>query len=103
MTKLSTSRTWEFLRLIESNTRVATARRAGKLVERLEGCAFDSCEGIQDLATPDGVEKLLDHLRTHPSRPKYSDEDGLFTTSSTISSVSQERKSWITKRDSTFC
>ena len=24
-----------------------------------------SCEGIQDLETPDGVENLLDHLRTH--------------------------------------
>ena len=31
----------------------------------LVGCAFDSCEGIQDLDTPDGVESLLDHLRTH--------------------------------------
>ena len=34
-------------------------------MERLEGRAFDSCEGIQDLETPDGVENLLDHLRTH--------------------------------------
>ena len=40
-------------------------RRAGKLVERLEGRAFDSCQGIQDLETPNGVENLLDHLRTH--------------------------------------
>ena len=47
------------------NTRVVPARRAGKLVERLEGRAFDSCEGIQDLETPNGVENLLDHLRTH--------------------------------------
>ena len=34
-------------------------------MERLEGRAFDSCEGTQDLETPDGVENLLDHLRTH--------------------------------------
>ena len=27
--------------------------------------AVDSCEGIQDLETPNGVENLLDHLRTH--------------------------------------
>ena len=40
-------------------------RRAGELLERLERRAFDSCEGIQDLETPDGVEHLLDHLRTH--------------------------------------
>ena len=40
-------------------------REAGKLLERLEGRAFDSCEGIQDLETPTGVENLLDHLRTH--------------------------------------
>ena len=48
-----------------SNTRVVPARRAGKLVERLVRRAFDSCEGIQDLESPDGVENLLDHLRTH--------------------------------------
>ena len=48
-----------------SSTRVVPARRAGKLVERVEGRAFDSCEGIQDLETPDGVENLLHHLRLH--------------------------------------
>ena len=48
-----------------SNTREAPERRAGKLVERLEVRAIDSCEGIQDLRTPNGVENLLDHLRTH--------------------------------------
>ena len=53
------------VRLFVSNTRVAPERRAGKLLERLEARAFDSCEGIQDLETPNGVEKLLDHLRTH--------------------------------------
>ena len=31
--------------------------KAGTLLERLEGRALDSCEGIQDLETPDGVEK----------------------------------------------
>ena len=31
----------------------------------LEGRPFDSCEGIQNLERPDGVENLLDHLRTH--------------------------------------
>ena len=34
-------------------------------MERLEARAFDSCEGIQDLETPNCVENLLDHLRTH--------------------------------------
>ena len=34
-------------------------------MERPEGRAFDSCEGIQDFETPNGVENLLDHLRTH--------------------------------------
>ena len=53
------------VRLFVSNTRVAPERRAGKLLERLEARAFDSCEGIQDLETPNGVENLLDHLRTH--------------------------------------
>ena len=53
------------VRLFFSNTRVAPQRRAGELFERLEGRTFDSCEGIQDLETPNGVEKLLDLLRTH--------------------------------------
>ena len=48
-----------------SNTRVAPPRRAGKLVDRLEGRAFDPCEGIQDLEIWNGVENLLDHMRTH--------------------------------------
>ena len=34
-------------------------------MERLEVRASDSCEGIQDLETPNGVENLLDHLGTH--------------------------------------
>ena len=33
--------------------------------ERLEGRAFDSCEGIQDSEPPHSVEHLLDHCRTH--------------------------------------
>ena len=37
------------VRLFVSSTQVAPERRAGKLVERLEGRAFDSCEGIQEL------------------------------------------------------
>ena len=53
------------VRLLVSNTRVAQERRAGKLFERLEGRAFDSCEGIRVLETPNGVENLLDHLRIH--------------------------------------
>ena len=44
------------VRLFVSNTRVAPETRAGKLLERLEGRAFDSCEGFQDLETPNGVE-----------------------------------------------
>ena len=51
------------VRLFASNTQVASEKRAGKLLERLEERAFESCEGIQDLETPNGVEKLLDHLR----------------------------------------
>ena len=53
------------VRLFVSNARVAPESRAGKLLERLEGCAFDSSGGIQDLETPNGVENLLDHSRTH--------------------------------------
>ena len=45
------------------NARVAPDRRAGTLLQRLEGRAFDSCAGIQDWETPNGVENLLDHLR----------------------------------------
>ena len=51
------------VRLFASNTQVAPEKRAGKLLERLKGRAFESCEGIQDLETPNGVENLLDHLR----------------------------------------
>ena len=32
---------------------------------RLESRAFDSCEEMQDVDTPNGVEDLLDPLRTH--------------------------------------
>ena len=53
------------VRLFLSTTRVAPERRAGKLPERLEERAFVSCEGMQDLESPNGVENLLDHLRTH--------------------------------------
>ena len=53
------------LRLFVSHTRVAPERRAGKLLERLEGGAFDLCVEIQDLRTPKGVENVLDHLRRH--------------------------------------
>ena len=53
------------VRLFVSNTRVVPERRAGKLLKRREGRAFDLCEGIQDLETPNGVENLIDHLRTH--------------------------------------
>ena len=48
-----------------SHTRVVPDRRAGKLLERLEGRAFDLCQEIQDLGTWSGVENLLDHLRRH--------------------------------------
>ena len=60
------------VRLFVSNTRMATERRARKLLERLEARAFDSFEGTQDLETPNGVENLLDHLRTHfePIQPQ---------------------------------
>ena len=44
---------------------MAPERRAGKLLESLEGRAFDLREGTQNLETPSGVEDLLDHLRTH--------------------------------------
>ena len=42
---------------------MASEKIAGKLLERLEGRAFEPCEGRQDLETPNGVENLLDHLR----------------------------------------
>ena len=53
------------VRLFVSNTQVAPERRAVKLLERLEGRAFESCEGMRDLNTPNCVENLLDHLRIH--------------------------------------
>ena len=43
---------------------MAPEKRAGKLVQRLEARAFESCEGMQDLETPSGVENLLDYSRT---------------------------------------
>ena len=64
--------------LFVSDTRVAPERRAGKLMERLEGRAFDSREGIQDLGTPSGVEDLLDDLRPHfLSRLRCLGDEGL--------------------------
>ena len=61
----------------------------------LEGRAFDPCEGIQNLETPDGVENLLDHLRTH-FEPVEVFKRGRIV--DTILSVSQVRKSGITTR-----
>ena len=52
------------VRLFVSHTRMAPEKRAGKLLQRLEARALASCEGIQDLETPNGVENLLDYLRT---------------------------------------
>ena len=54
-----------WVRLFVSNTRVAPERRTSKLLERPEERAFDSCEGTQDLESPNGVGNLLDHSRTH--------------------------------------
>ena len=51
--------------LIVSSTRAAPERRAGNLLKLLEGRALDSCEGIQDLETSNGVENLLDDLVAH--------------------------------------
>ena len=53
------------VRLFVSHTRVAPERGGGKLLERLEGHAFDECEGIQDWETPKSVENVLDHLRRY--------------------------------------
>ena len=39
------------------------------MVERLEGRAFDSCEGIQDLETPNGVENFAGSLEGHICEP----------------------------------
>ena len=47
------------VRLFVSRTRVVS------FLERLEGHAFDLCEGIRDWQTPKGVEILLDHLRRY--------------------------------------
>ena len=63
------------VRLFESNTRVAPQRRVGKLLERLEGRAFDLREVSQDLETPKGVEILLDHLRLHFERQPDEEAD----------------------------
>ena len=92
------------VRLFVSNTRVAPERRAGKLFERLEGRALDSCEGIQDLETPNGVENLLDHLRIHfelieAFRQGIVVDDFV----SMFSSVSQARKSRSTSHRETPC
>ena len=84
------------VRLFVSNTRVALKRRTGKLLERLEARAFDSCEGIQDLETQNGVENLLDQLRTHFERIEVSRR-------ARIVDDSQVRKSGITTRGSTLC
>ena len=53
-------------------TREWPQRRAGTLLERLEGRAFDSREGNQDLETPNGVENLLDHSRTHVDDTRFN-------------------------------
>ena len=53
------------VRLFVSITRVVPERRVGKLLEGLEGHAFDLCEEIQDWEAPKGVENVLDRLRTH--------------------------------------
>ena len=63
------------VRLFESNTRVAPQRRVQKLLERLEGRAFDLREVSQDLETPKGVEILLDHLRLHFERQPDEEAD----------------------------
>ena len=56
---------------------VAPERTAGKLLERLEGHAFDLCEGIQDLETPNGVENSLDHLRMYSEPIDVSRQGGV--------------------------
>ena len=83
------------VRLFVSNTRVAPA-------ERLEGRAFDSCEGKQDLETRDGVVNLHDHLRTH-LEPIEVFRRGRIVDDFVYDFERQpERKSGTATRDSTF-
>ena len=53
------------VRLFVSQYPSGPERRAGKLLERLHGWAFDSCEGLQDVETPKSVDIFLEHLRLY--------------------------------------
>ena len=86
-----------------SNRRVAPARRAGKLVE---GRAFDSCEGTHDLETPNGVENLLDHLRTRFEPIEVFRRGGRIVDDFVLrfrASARRGNQVGITARDSTSC
>ena len=71
-----------------SNTRVAPERRAGKLLDDSKDVHSIRVQAYRMWNHPNGVEDLLDHLKCTSSRLKYSDEEGLWTTWSTISIVS---------------
>ena len=87
------------IRLFASNTQVAPDKRACKLLKQLEGVAFESCEGLQDLET----ENLLEHLRIHFEPIEVFRRVRLWTTPSATSSVSQVRKSRSTSHGETPC
>ena len=92
--------------LFVSNTRVAPERRAGELLERLEGHAFDLPEGIQDWETPQGVENSLDHLRMCFEPIDVFRQGGVvddFVGDFERSVSKKKKKSGIMTRDSTFC
>ena len=52
------------VRLFQANTSIDRSYQAGKLIEKLTGQAWESCEtlDVSSLRCPDGVEKLLSHL-----------------------------------------
>eukprot|EP00435_Cladocopium_sp_Y103_P055701 s1586_g18.t1 len=52
------------VKLFESNTAIDPSFRAGKLVEKLTGQAWECCEtlDVSSLRCPQGVQLLLDHL-----------------------------------------
>ena len=53
------------VQIFEANTKLPKERRGGRLLERLEGEAFDATEtlDVASLSVPDGVALLMAHLR----------------------------------------
>jgi len=53
------------VQIFEASTKLPKERRGGRLLERLEGEAFDATEtlDVASLSVPDGVALLMAHLR----------------------------------------